>query len=406
MKTAMVALAKRMQSIEPFHVMALLGRAKQLEQQGRSIIHLEVGEPDFTTPQPIIDAGIKAISKGEIHYTSSVGLPELRESIARYYATRFKASVSASQVIVTPGASGALLLIIGALIDTTDAVMLADPGYPCNRNFVSFADGQVQSIAVDESTNYQLTAELIDKHWQTNTRVVMLASPSNPAGTLIPRQEMEKIIDLVQQKNALVIVDEIYQGLVYGIEASTVLNISSAVDSNVVVINSFSKYFQMTGWRLGWCVLPHNLVKACDYLAQNLFLAASTTAQYAALAAFLPQTLELLEQRRVIFQQRRDYLLPQLQKLGFDILQIPQGAFYIYCDCSKLLAKPGIQKKQLANSMALAHDMLETAGVAVTPGIDFGRNKADHYLRFAYTRDIKQLEEAVVRMSDYFNEVC
>ena len=405
MKTQPAALAKRMESIQPFHVMSLLGKAKQLEQQGRDIIHLEVGEPDFTTPQPIIDAGIKAIRQGDIHYTPSVGLPELREAIAADYAARFKASVSASQIIVTPGASGALLLIIGALIGRDDAVMLADPGYPCNSNFVRFVEGHIQSIAVDESSAYQLTAEIIEKYWQANTKAVLLASPSNPTGTLVSREEMQKIIALVRQKNGMVIVDEIYQGLVYDIEPTTVLSINQAVDSNVVVINSFSKYFQMTGWRLGWCVVPSTLVKACDHLAQNLFLAAPTTAQYAALAAFLPETLQLLEERRAIFKQRRDYLLPQLRKLGFEIPIIPQGAFYIYCDCSKLLAKPGILKKQLKTSMDLAHDLLETRGVAVTPGIDFGRHKADQYLRIAYTKDIRQLEAAVARLTDYLNEV-
>lgn len=398
-------LAKRMQSIEPFHVMSLLGKAKQLEQQGRHIIHLEVGEPDFATPQPIIDAGIRALRKGEVHYTPSLGLAELREAIADYYSSHFSTPVLSSQIIITPGASGGLLLVIGALIGPGDAVMLSDPGYPCNSNFVHFVEGQVQSIAVDESTGYQLSAELIEHNWQENTKAVLLASPSNPTGTLIAKQQLEKIIALVQQKNGLLIVDEIYQGLVYDIEPSTVLSINAARDSNVIVINSFSKYFQMTGWRLGWCVVPQNLVEACDHLAQNLFLSAPTIAQHAALAAFLPETLELLEERRVIFKHRRDFLIPQLQKLGFVIPFKPQGAFYIYCDCKNILAQSVQEKKPLASSMALAHDMLETAGVAVTPGIDFGQNKADHYLRIAYTRDISQLETAVARMSDYFHEI-
>lgn len=405
MKNQSLSLAKRMESIEPFHVMSLLAKAKQLEQQGRDIIHLEVGEPDFATPGPVVDAGIRAISQGRIHYTPSLGMPELRKAIADDYANRFHITIPAAQIIITPGASGALLLVIGALIGYGDAVMLADPGYPCNSNFVRFVEGQVQSIAVDESSAYQLTAELINNNWQKNTKAVLLASPSNPTGTLISRPEMEKIIALVQDHNGMLIVDEIYQGLVYDIEPSSALSIPEAKDSNVVVINSFSKYFQMTGWRLGWCVVPQSLVEACDHLAQNLFLAAPTTAQYAALAAFLPETLQLLEERRAIFKQRRDYLIPQLQKLGFDIPLIPQGAFYIYCDCTRLLAKPGLRKKKLNTSMALAHDMLETAGVAVTPGIDFGQHKADHYLRFAYTRDISQLEEAVVRLSEYFNEI-
>ena len=384
-------LAPRMDGIEPFYVMSLLGKAKALEQQGRDIIHLEVGEPDFKTPQPIIDAGIEALRQGNIHYTASLGLMSLRQAIADYYQQRFKLDIPASRIVVTPGASGALLLITGALIGRGDGVMLADPGYPCNQNFVRFVDGQVQAVAVDESTQYQLTAELIEQNWQDNTRAVMIASPANPTGTLICENEMKKIIRLVKDKQGYLIVDEIYQGLVYDIDPYCALKTGDNNSRHIIIINSFSKYFQMTGWRLGWCIVPEHLVQACDHLAQNLFLAAPTTAQKAALAAFLPQTLEILEQRRQIFQQRRDYLYPELLKLGFKIPVKPQGAFYFYCDCSA----------HTNDSMALANELLDKTGVAVTPGIDFGNNHPERYLRIAYTKDVQYLQQAVQRISDF-----
>ena len=389
-----MTLAKRMERIEPFHVMSLLGKAKALEQQGRDIIHLEVGEPDFNTPQPIIDAGIEALKRGDIHYTPSLGLMSLRQVIADFYQTRYALDIPASNVVITPGASGALLLVIGALIGSGDAVMLADPGYPCNQNFVRFVDGDIQSIAVDESTSYQLTAELIAQNWQKNTKVVMIASPANPTGTIVPDDEMKKIIQLVKDKQAYLIVDEIYQGLVYEQDSSCALASCSAdARKHIIIINSFSKYFQMTGWRLGWCVVPEHLVEACDHLAQNLFLAAPTTAQEAALAAFLPETIAILEQRRQIFQQRRDYLYPELLALNFKIPVKPQGAFYLYCDCSALTD----------DSMTLAHELLATTGVAVTPGIDFGKNQPEHLIRFAYTREVKYLQKAVQRLQDFFS---
>lgn len=384
-------LAPRMETIKPFHVMSLLGQARALEQQGRDIIHLEVGEPDFNTPQPILEAGIEALQQGEIHYTPSMGLIELRQAIAEFYQQRYSVNVPASRVVVTPGASGALLLIIGALIGQDDAVMLADPGYPCNQNFVRFVGGKIQSVAVDESTGYQLTAELIEQNWQDKTRVVLLASPANPTGTVVPDAEMKKIIQLVKDKQAYLIVDEIYQGLVYDIDSACALSQANSDQNHVIIINSFSKYFQMTGWRLGWCIVPEQLVQACDHLAQNLFLAAPTTAQKAALAAFLPETIDILEQRREIFQQRRDYLYPQLLELGFKIPVKPQGAFYFYCDCSA----------HTENSMVLAQTLLDKTGVAVTPGIDFGNNQPERYMRFSYTRDIQILEQAIQRLKAF-----
>ena len=398
MNTAIKHLAPRMKDIQPFHVMSLLGKAKDLEQQGRDIIHLEVGEPDFNTPQAIVDAGMEALREGDIHYTPSLGLMSLRQAISDFYRQQFSVQIAATQIVITPGASGALLLITGALIGRGDAVMLADPGYPCNQNFVRFVDGEVQAIAVDESSQYQLTAEIIAQNWQDNTKAVLIASPANPTGTIVAEEEMIKIINLLREKQAYLIVDEIYQGLVYDGEPYCALkqkyhNQSDNSLEHVIIVNSFSKYFQMTGWRIGWCVVPEHLLEACERLSQNLFLATPTIAQKAALAAFLPQTLELLQQRRWIFKQRRDYLYPRLLALGFNIPVKPQGAFYLYADCSA----------HTDNSMTFAHDLLEQTGLAITPGIDFGHNHPERYVRLAYTKDIDYLQQAVQRLEAFLN---
>jgi len=318
----------------------------------------------------------------------------LREEVATYYQRQYDVDVPANQVVITPGASGALLLIIGALIDSGDAVMLADPGYPCNQNFVRFVGGDIQTIDVDESTSYQLTAELIEQNWQKNTKAVLIASPANPTGTLISPDEMKKISQVVKDKQAYLIVDEIYQGLVYDEDSFCALSVCKKEENNhLIIINSFSKYFQMTGWRLGWCVVPDSLIQACERLSQNLFLAAPTLAQEAAMAAFLPETLDLLEDRRKIFKQRRDYLYPKLLDLGFKIPVKPQGAFYLYCDCSA----------HTDDSMAFAYEILAETGVAVTPGKDFGQNKPERYIRLTYTKDVKYLEQAVQRLGAFLD---
>lgn len=258
----------RTDRIEPFRVMALLARAKALEASGRDIVHMEVGEPDFATPQTIIDAGQTFLATGQIHYTAACGLPELREKIAQHYQQEYAVNISAQRIVITPGASGALLLALGALLEQGESLMLADPGYPCNRNFAWFLNAEVQSVPVDASTEYQLNAELIAQHWQAETKAVLLASPSNPTGTIIKAEELARIIQAVKTKSAHVIVDEIYHGLVYDTQVATALS----VDDDVFVINSFSKYFGMTGWRLGWMVVPEKFIDVVDRLAQNLFL--------------------------------------------------------------------------------------------------------------------------------------
>lgn len=380
-------LAARLADIAPFRVMEILARARELERAGRSIIHMEIGEPDFPTPQPIIEAGMAALAKGELYYTPALGLPALREAIAAFYRTRYGVDVSASRIIVTTGSSGALLLAVSALVNPGDRVLVSDPGYPCNRHFVRLAEGEPVAVAVGADSNYQLTPELLEHYWDSRTVAALIASPSNPTGTLVPAAHLDRMARFSDARGGTLIVDEIYHGLVYEDEVTTAL----ALSDDVFVINSFSKYFNMTGWRLGWMVVPERHVSEIDKLAQNIFLAAPTPAQHAALAAFKPETLAILEARRAEFKARRDYLVPALRALGFDIPQSPQGAFYIYAGCSRLTE----------DSFAFARDLLEQAGVAITPGIDFGSNEPERHVRFAYTNSMAALEEGVRRIGEF-----
>lgn len=382
-----MVLAARLRDIAPFRVMEILARARELERAGRSIIHMEIGEPDFPTPRPICEAGVAALQKGELYYTPAQGLHVLREAISEFYRTRYGIAVPPSRIIITTGASAALLLAVAALVNAGDRVLVADPGYPCNRHFVRLMEGEPVGVAVGADSHYQLTPELIEQHWDSRTIATIAASPSNPTGTLIPAAHLKAMADFACARGGTLIVDEIYHGLVYSGDVTTAL----AIADDLFVINSFSKYFNMTGWRLGWMVVPERHVAEIDKLAQNVFLAAPTPAQYAALAAFKPETIALLEARRAEFQARRDYLVPALRALRFDIPQMPEGAFYIYAGCSRLTQ----------DSFAFARDLLEHAGVAITPGIDFGSNAPERHVRFAYTNSVERLEEGVRRIAEY-----
>ena len=380
-------IAARMQSIQPFHVMALLARARALEAEGRSIVHMEIGEPDFVTPRPVIDAGMAALKAGHTHYTPATGLPALRERIAGFYAERYAIEISPSRIVVTPGASAALQLVMAMLVNPGDRVLLADPGYPCNRNFVYLMNGQPVGIPVGADTAYQPSPQQLQDHWDSNTCALMVASPSNPTGTVLSRASLEAFRAITGAQDAALIVDEIYHGLIYDGQAVTALSVSD----DIIVVNSFSKYFGMTGWRLGWLVVPEPQVDAIDRLAQNLFLAAPTVAQHAALRAFDADNISILEERRAAFRERRDFLLPALRGLGFDIPVEPTGAFYLYADCSRFTD----------DSYQFSADLLEQAGVAITPGIDFGSYRAAQHVRFAYTTSLEHLDEGVRRLGQY-----
>ena len=379
--------ADRVAEVAPFHVMQLLSRARQLQSEGRDVIHMEVGEPDFPTAAPIVAAGQDALMKGLTQYTPAAGLPELREAIAGHYQTAYGVSVDPGRIIVTPGASGALLLLAALLVNPGDQILMADPTYPCNRNFMRLFAGEPKLIPVGADSEFQLSAKHIEQHWSEDTRAAMLATPSNPTGTLVNKEALQAISQAIAERNGALIVDEIYQGLTYGVDALTALS----VNDDAFVINSFSKYFGMTGWRLGWLVAPECAVPELDKLAQNIFLSATTPSQYAALAAFQPETIAILEERRAEFARRRDYLLPALRDLGMSIPVTPEGAFYIYAGVDHLTD----------DSYQWCQDLLEQEAIAATPGLDFGIEGARSTVRFAYATDLGQLERAIERIARF-----
>ena len=388
-------ISQRASRIAPFYVMEMAKAASVLAQQARHtdkpMVFLNIGEPDFTAPPLVQQAAVKAINEGKTQYTHALGLDPLRERISDWYATRFGLTVPARRIVVTAGASAALQLACLTLIEAGDEVLMPDPCYPCNRQFVQAADGRAVLLPTGAAQRFQLSADQVQTHWQARTRGVLLASPSNPTGTSIAFEELKRIHQIVSDKGGITMVDEIYLGLSYDASfGQTAL----AIDDNIISINSFSKYFNMTGWRLGWLVAPERYVDAIDRIAQNVFLAASTPSQYAALAAFEPVTLALLDARREEFRARRDFLLPALRALGFGVPQKPRGAFYIYANCATLAP----------DSFVFARNLLEQAGVAITPGIDFGDHAAHEHVRFAYTRPVDVLREGVARIARFLGK--
>lgn len=380
--------SQRATNIESFKVMDLLKRARELESQGFDVVHLEVGEPDFATAEPVAEAAIAAIRAGHTQYTPAAGIPMLRDAIAEYYQTRYGLRVDSAQVLVTPGASGALLLAFALLADVGQTFMMSDPSYPCNRQFLRFLQASAQLVPTGPAERFQLTEALISEHWQPQTAGVLLASPSNPTGTLVPPEQMQAIAQRVRQLGGQLIVDELYHGLTYGVDAMTALQF----DPDVFVINSFSKYFGMTGWRLGWLVAPPDVVKMMEKMAQNLFISPTTVSQYAALAAFQPDSLAIFESRRLAFEERRDFLVQGLKSLGFGVPAEPDGAFYVYADASHLTD----------DSFSFCWSLLEDDHIAVTPGADFGQCEASRYVRFSYTTGLTQIEKALQRMDKRF----
>ncbi len=383
-------IADRMQTISPFYVMALLQRAKQLEAQGRDVIHMEIGEPDFPTPPTIVSAGIELLQTGEVKYTSAVGLPQLRQAIANFYRQQYGVTVAPERIFITPGASGAFLLALGISLNPGDELLMADPCYPCNSNFATLFGAIPHALPVGAESLYQLSPAQIQQHWHSRSKGVLVASPSNPTGTLITPAALQAVIATVNALGGCFYSDEIYHGLVYGQTAATALQYSD----DVFVINSFSKYFGMTGWRIGWLVVPEEFVAVAEKLAQNIFIATSTHSQYAALAAFAEDTCTELERRRTELAARRDFLYTGLLDLGFEIPAKPEGAFYIYADASRFTD----------DSFQFALDFLEQEAVAITPGRDFGSHNAHRHLRFAYTTTIDNMTVALQRLQRFINK--
>ena len=377
----------RMHEIAPFRVMEVVERARQLEAEGRSVIHMEIGQPDFGAPRQVVDATVRALQTRPLGYTTTPGIPELRDAISGWYKERFGISVARERIAVTVGASGAFLAALGALVNPGDEVLMADPCYPCNRHFVRMFEGKARLIAVDAGQTYQPSAADIARHWSPSTRGVLIASPSNPTGTSIGRPALKAIHSETRARGGFLIVDEIYQGLSYSDDVHTALEMGD----DVIVINSFSKYFCMTGWRLGWIVTPTGLMRQVEKLAQSMVICPPVPAQYGALACFEKETLATLEDRRQEFRRRRDFLVPALKSLGFRIPVMPDGAFYVYADCSPFSR----------DSSDFSARLLETAGVASAPGCDFGDHRAGDHVRFAYTRSMEELEAGVSRLRDF-----
>jgi aspartate/methionine/tyrosine aminotransferase len=376
--------ARRAAEIEPFEVMDVLSRAHALEAKGRRVVHMEIGEPDFTAPQPVVEAGVRALREGKTAYTATLGLPALREAIAAHYQRKFATKVEPNRIAVTAGASGGLLTVAALYVDAGDEILVPDPGYPGYRHFVRAFDGVAKSLRVCAADNFQPTLDMVRAAWGPRTRGLLLGSPSNPTGTLISRHQLERIAGFVAERGGVLLVDEIYQGLVYGIEPWSALGLPG----DVVIINSFSKYFCMTGWRLGWVVVPASAVRGFEKLGQHLFISAPAAAQHAALAAFSAESLQILEARRNEFARRRDFLVPELKKAGLAIPVEPHGAFYVYAECQ-------------CDARKFTLDLLEQEAVAATPGVDFGANCTQRFVRFAYTRSMQDLEEAARRIARF-----
>lgn len=382
-----VHLAHRTQQTVPFHAVELFKTAQALSQAGHDIISLGIGEPDFTAPRPVVEALQQAAEQGLTQYTPPAGTAALREALSDYYAQFFQASVAPERIIVTAGASGALNLVCLTMINPGDEVLMPDPSYPANQNFIIAAGGTPKLIPTSASQRFHLTAADIEAHWGPHTRGVLIASPNNPTGASIAPAELRALVAAVRARGGFIIMDEIYLGLYYEQPPHSAL----CVDDDIVIINSFSKYFHMTGWRLGWAILPQALSDAAEQLTASLSICAPSLAQHAALTCFTDESLEIYEQRRRAFQARRDYLVPALESIGFDIPVHPDGAFYIYADISQFAD----------DSYAFSQRLLNEAHVAAVPGIDFGPHFAARMIRFSYATSQTRLEQAVARMQQF-----
>lgn len=379
---------RRAAGITPFHVMRILGRAKALEEAGRDIVHMEIGEPRFPMPEPLLAAAHRALDAEPMGYTPTAGLPALRRAIAAHYGERYGVDVDPARIIVTTGGSAALQLALAAILDVGDGVMVTEPGYPCHRHIAAVVGGRVHALSLAAASGWCPTSGQVKAQWQPGTRALLLTTPGNPTGAVVGETTLVSIRDVLRERGAALIVDETYQGLVYDAQDETAL---ACGEDGVFVVNSFSKFFGLTGWRLGWLVVPGPWAAVVERLAQNLYLAPPTLAQHVALAAFLPETMRILRGRRELLRARRDLLLEALPRLGFGLARKPEGAFYVF---ARLPA-------ERADATAFAADLLEVAGVAVTPGSDFGGSGAEQTLRFAYTDEPQRLSIGLARLAEF-----
>ena len=387
-------LSQRAQSIDPFYVMQVAKRAAQLERtlppDAQRMIYLCIGEPDFSAPEPVQAAANATIAKGATQYTEALGIFPLRQRIAQWYAQRFGVDVDPSRIVITAGASAALQLACLAFVNPGEEVLMPDPSYPCNRHILTAASARAVLLPCGPEQRYQLDASMVERHWGERTRGVLLASPSNPTGTSLDPQELRHIMQVVQDRGGVTMVDEIYLGLSFDDRFG---QSALAFSDQVVSINSFSKYFNMTGWRLGWLVVPPEAVQAVESLAQNLYICASTVAQHAALACFESETLATYEQRRAEFKARRDYFIPALRALGFGVPVMPDGAFYAWADASMFFERLGVR-----NSSEFVEVVMNKAHLVLTPSQDFSDQDQGTHVRFSTASSMADLKEAIERL--------
>jgi len=386
---------RRIDEIEPFRVMQLLERAKELEAAGRTIIHMEIGEPDFPAPAAVIAAAHEYLDRGDCFYTHSTGNPLLQEALSTWYRDEYGLEIAPHRILITPGTSGAFSLIYAVLLEAGESVLLPDPGYPCQRNFIRLAGGRPIQIPVGPDSKYHLTAAMLEQHWTDTTRAALLINPSNPTGTMIDDDNMAALATSCRERGGYFISDEIYHGLSYGVKARCALEFDTDANSNVntIVVNGFSKRWAMTGWRVGWVIVPEHLIDACRRVMQNIFIAAPTLSQHVGITAL--QSSRQTEFMRKAYDQRRRLLLEALPWLGFDVAVEPQGAFYVYANVSRITD----------DARTLCWDMLEQVGVAITPGEDFGSNQANHHVRFSYATGLDDIREGIRRIEVYMNKV-
>jgi aspartate/methionine/tyrosine aminotransferase len=373
--------SEKVRSIKPFIVMDVLERAKEMERQGQEIIHLEVGEPDFDTPQVIVEAGITALKQGHTHYTHSMGLPELRQAICNHYKKTYSVSVEPDQVIVTSGTSPAIFMVFAALLRPGDEVIISDPHYACYPNFIEFAGGKPVRVEVFEEDAFNFREEKVAQKITEKTRAIFINSPANPTGTLLSADCMKKLVGL----GPMVVSDEIYHGLVYEGKEHSILEFTD----DAFVLNGFSKAYAMTGWRLGYLICPKDFVRPLQKLHQNFFICACAMAQMAGIAA-LEKAGPAVEKMRSIYDERRRFMVRRLKEMGFGISVEPTGAFYVFANA----------KKFCSDSYAFAFDILENARVGVTPGVDFGKN-GEGYIRFCYANSLENIEKGMDRLESF-----
>ncbi|MBN3786021.1 pyridoxal phosphate-dependent aminotransferase [Burkholderia sp. Ac-20353] len=387
--------AKRVEQVAPFFVMEFAKRAAALEAKGHHVVKLSVGEPDFGAPPAVISAMVDVVRGGKLPYTAALGLRALRKAISGFYETAHGLNIDPERVVVTAGASAALLLLAAALVEPGDQVIVGDPSYPCNRHFLASFGAEVTLVPTDADTRFQLSAAAVETHWTNRTRGLIVATPSNPTGTSIASSELSAICDFARERGAWRIVDEIYLNLSDDDAAGRPPQTALASDPGAIVINSFSKYFGMTGWRLGWCVVPIDMVPVLERLAQNYYICPSTPAQHAALACFDAGTIAICEERRTELGRRRALVLERLHEIGLSVPVAPDGAFFVYIDVSST----GL------GAWEFCERVLDEAHVALTPGKDFGAIGADTYVRLSYATSIDELNEGLARLAHFMSKL-